>query len=183
MLNLYLIEFLIVKIIYENNFRLHLEVTEYSLLLYCNIFNYSMSHGRFAINIHILTILSQTGKGVMADMQWVSSDFIAESIDINPVLVRKEISHLRKSGLVISKEGKNGGSALAKPASSIFLSDVYKSVYEKPVLGNFKEHPESKCPIAAQINQHLEELYQSAEDAILQKLGCTTLQQFSDKFQ
>ncbi len=141
-----------------------------------------MSHGRFAINIHILTILANVGKGEMVGMVWVSSEFIAGSIDINPVLVRKEISHLRKAGLVESKEGKNGGSALAKPASKIFLSDVYKSVYERPVLGNVKNHSNAHCPIAQQINEHIEVLYQSAEDAILEKLGCTTLQQFSDKF-
>ena len=170
------------KTISKKNSKKDLHVLIFKLLLYCNNYNYSMSHGRFAINIHILTILSHMGKGELEGLEWVPSEFIASSIDINPVLVRKEISHLRKAGLVQSKEGKNGGSALAKPAYEIFLSDVYKSVYEKPVLGNYKAHPNSKCPIAVQINEHLDELYKSAEDAILEKLGCTTLQQFSDKF-
>jgi len=141
-----------------------------------------MSHGRFAISLHILTLLAKVADGLYTDREWLSSEYIAESININPVLVRKEISNLRKANLVQSKEGKNGGSALSKSAQLILLSDVYKSVFEKPVFGFYKNNPNQKCPIGKQIHENLEELYQSAENAILEKLGNTTLQQFSDKF-
>jgi predicted transcriptional regulator len=44
------------------------------------------------------------------------SDYLAGSINVNAVLVRKELSNLIKNHLVISQEGKNGGYKLAKPS-------------------------------------------------------------------
>jgi len=141
-----------------------------------------MTDGRFAISIHILTLLAKAEKGWLEGEEWLSSEFIASSININPVLVRKEISKLRHAGLVQSKEGKNGGSALAKPAGQILLSEVYKVVYDRPVLGLAKNDPNPKCPVGREINAHLTTLYQEAEKGLLEKLGQTTLQQFEEQF-
>lgn len=141
-----------------------------------------MTDGRFAICVHILTLLAKAGKEWLEGEAWLSSEFIASSININPVLVRKEISNLRHAGLVQSKEGKNGGSALAKPADQILLSEVYKVVYDRPVLGLAKNDPNPKCPVGREINAHLTALYQEAERGLLEKLGHTTLQQFEAQF-
>jgi DNA-binding IscR family transcriptional regulator len=65
-------------------------------------------NGQFQIAVHILTLLSKQPDELL------SSDYIAGSININPVLVRKEISNLRKYGLIDSKEGKAGGYTLKK---------------------------------------------------------------------
>lgn len=135
-----------------------------------------MTDGRFAISIHILTLLAN------ADDEWLSSEYIASSININPVLVRKEISNLRKAGLVQSKEGKNGGSSLAKPADQILFSEIYKIVYDRPVLGLAKNDPNPKCPVGKEINNHLATLYQDAENGLLERLGNTNLQQFEAQF-
>ena len=62
-----------------------------------------MVKSRFAIVTHILTLLA------MFDDDYMSSNDIAGSLNINPVLVRKEIAALKKQGLIESKEGKNGG--------------------------------------------------------------------------
>jgi Rrf2 family protein len=135
-----------------------------------------MTNARFAINIHILTLLTLV-KGEL-----LSSEYIAKSININPVLVRKELSNLHKAGFVLSKEGKNGGCTLAKAADQIYLSDIYKTVVEKPVLKFSKKEPNLDCPVGKQIHEHLNAIFQEAEIALLAKLGCTTLQQFVDKF-
>jgi Rrf2 family protein len=135
-----------------------------------------MNNGRFAINIHILTILAQSGD------ELVSSDYIASSLSINPVLVRKEISVLRKAGIVISKEGKNGGSKLAKSSQEIYLSEIFKIVSDGRVFSHSKNEPNNNCPIGKQITEHLQELFGEVEKSVLQKPGCTTLQQFVGKF-
>ncbi len=51
-----------------------------------------MNNARFQISVHILTLLAK------AEGEALSSELIAGSININPVLVRKEISVLRKAG-------------------------------------------------------------------------------------
>lgn len=132
--------------------------------------------GRFAISMHILTLLAK------ANGEWLTSEFIASSININPVLVRKEIVNLRNKGLVMSREGKNGGSMLAKSADQIRVSDIFLATQQGAFLGTSRKSPNPDCPVGRQINQHLNGLYQEAEEALVQKLGDTTLEAFSRRF-
>lgn len=135
-----------------------------------------MSSSRFPVSLHILTLLNEA-KGSM-----VSSEYLAGSININPVLVRKEIINLRKHGFVESKEGKGGGSFLARAAADINLGDVYRAVRNNNVLGQSKNEPNPKCPIGRQINQHLDSLYSDAENALIENLSRQTLADFASKF-
>ncbi len=135
-----------------------------------------MSNSRFAISLHILCLLKQ------GDGEAQSSEWIAGSININPVLVRKELSNLKKHGLVTNKEGKNGGSYLAKPASKIYLSEVYKAVRQVSVLGTKRTDPNPKCKVGKQINKHLDNLYSEVEEALIKKLSKKTLAEFTATF-
>lgn len=135
-----------------------------------------MNNGRFPISLHILTLLAS------AEGELLSSDYIAGSININPVLVRKEISNLRNHGLIESKEGKNGGATLAKPAEKIRLSEVYHAVQQASLLGNSKNKPNPDCPVGKQINQHLDRLYEEIEGALLHKLEKMSLADFLRQF-
>lgn len=135
-----------------------------------------MNDRRFAISVHILTLLTKNQN------EWLSSDYIAGSININPVLVRKELSNLRKHGIVISKEGKNGGCMLGKAAENIYLSDIYKIVSSQTILGNALAAPNQKCPVGRQINEHLYKLSIEAESILIEKLSTQTLADFSNKF-
>ncbi|EHQ28948.1 Rrf2 family transcriptional regulator [Mucilaginibacter paludis] len=135
-----------------------------------------MNNSRFSISVHILTLLASAEGGI------VTSDYLAGSININPVLVRKELINLRKHNLVGSKEGKNGGAYLLKPATEIRLSDVYEAVKQSPLLGQAKNTPNPACPVGRQINQHLDSLHADAERALVKQLNTTTLQQFVNLF-
>lgn len=135
-----------------------------------------MSNGKFAISVHILTLLaSEPG-------EYCSSEYLAGSININPVLVRKELVNLRNHGIVISKEGKAGGSTLAKPADSIAMADIYEAVREKHFLGKSINEPNPACRIGRQINEHLDDLYLASERVLMQSLQNMTLAEFLKKF-
>ncbi|MBE7178498.1 MAG: Rrf2 family transcriptional regulator [Mucilaginibacter polytrichastri] len=135
-----------------------------------------MSNTRFSLSIHILTLLASAKPG-----EWLSSDFIAGSANTNPALIRKELISLRKMGLVESKEGKNGGSRLAKSGDKISIADVYKSVNRENIIGKIST-PNPDCPVGRQINKHLTDLFADVEQHMLSRLGSTTLQQFCDRF-
>lgn len=135
-----------------------------------------MNNRRFAISLHILTLLAR------AKDELLSSAYIASSINTNPALVRKELGNLRKLGLVTSREGRHGGSSLAKSARHIVLSDIYRAVRQKTILGSFEDHPNPLCPVGKQINKHLETLYQEAEEALVFRLGNITLADFCKRF-
>lgn len=135
-----------------------------------------MNNGRFAISVHILTLLTKFPE------EWISSEFLAGSININPVLVRKELSNLRTKGFILSKEGKSGGSRLAQNATAIRMADVYASVRQTGFLGKAINQPNPECPVGKQINQHLDSLYEDAERALTASLSQMTLAEFSEKF-
>jgi len=126
--------------------------------------------------LHILTLLDK------ANGELLSSEYLAGSININPVLVRKELGNLRNHHFVTSKEGKNGGSSLAKSANEITLGEVYESVRQISLLGNQKNTPNPKCPVGKDINMHLNNLYNDTEKVLIDQLSKQTLAAFSNQF-
>lgn len=134
-----------------------------------------MNNARFATAIHIMTLLAYWKDELL------SSEHLSGSININPVLVRKEISNLRQHGLVESKEGKGGGTRLAKAAKDILMSDIYHAVRQSALLGRSNE-PNPDCLIGRQINDHITQLYIKAEQTIIDQFGKMTLADFIKKF-
>lgn len=135
-----------------------------------------MVSGKFAITIHILTLLSKFPE------DYLSSDFIAGSMNLHPVLVRKEIANLKKNNIVESKEGKNGGTKLLKSASNITLEAIFKMTFETASLGFSKNTPNPKCPVGQKINENLGDLYDTINEKISIQLSSITLEDFSNKF-
>lgn len=133
-------------------------------------------NGQFPIAIHIMTLLSTAGNELL------SSDFIAGSVNINPALARKELSNLRNHGLIISKEGKSGGYSLDRTAKQITLADVYMAVKNQPILGMAKNAPNPDCPVGKQISKKIDQLYAELDNALLKKLGCISVEDFSNQF-
>lgn len=128
---------------------------------------------RFATAVHILTLLN------VSEAEWMSSSHLAGSINIHPVIVRKEIARLVLHGLVESKEGKGGGCRLAKPASRIRIADIYAAVLQEMGRSN---QPNPACRIGKQINRHLDQVYAQMETALMKQLGRQTLAEFTAKF-
>lgn len=162
---------------YYTFLRPALVIQTQAVFLYCNYYYYSMNNVRLATSIHILTLLAHAEPGTL-----VSSEFIAGSVNTNPAVIRKELGYLRRSGLVASKEGKNGGNYLAKKASDIRMSDIYESVKQSFLLGKMNT-PNPKCPVGRDINNHLNTLFSDAEASLMQQFDGMSLQDFTDKFQ
>ncbi|MGS2741196.1 RrF2 family transcriptional regulator [Sinomicrobium sp. M5D2P17] len=134
-----------------------------------------MNNVRFATSLHILTLLA-----TMED-EYLSSEFIAGSVNVNAAMIRKEISNLKACHFVESKEGKGGGSTLTRPASQIKLSEVYEAVRQVHVLGR-SNTPNPRCPVGRDVNKHLESLYEDTDNYVKQKLSAITLEEFVRKF-
>jgi DNA-binding IscR family transcriptional regulator len=135
-----------------------------------------MISGKFAISIHILTLLAKFPD------DYLSSEFIASSINLNPVLVRKEIANLKKNQIVMSKEGKNGGAKLNVSPSKVTLKQIFEFTFEEISLGYSKNEPNPKCPVGREINQNLSTLYTKLNDSVMKQLESTTLEEFANKF-
>ncbi|MBD1421586.1 Rrf2 family transcriptional regulator [Sphingobacterium chuzhouense] len=136
-----------------------------------------MNNTRFATVLHILTLLAK------APGEWLSSDWIAGSIQINPVIVRKELGVLQDQGWVISKKGKEGGSMLGVPSREISLADIYKAVKSTSVLGKKNQNPNPKCPVGRHVNAELEQLFAETDALLCATLSHKTLENFVQQFE
>lgn len=117
------------------------------------------------------------------DEDWISSSHLARSININPVLVRKELVLLKAKNLIESKEGKNGGVRLGKAASKIKLSDIFDLVKgDDYVFGYAKNEANPDCEIGSQMNKNLTALYKELDDLLISKLSEITLEEFKNQF-
>lgn len=135
-----------------------------------------MISGKFAITLHILTLLSKFPE------EYLSSEFLAGSMNINAVLVRKEISNLKKHNIVESREGKYGGTRLAKSAKEISLKDIFCMTFESVSLGYSKNDPNPACPVGKKINENLDLLYADINHTIGGKLSLISLDDFTKEF-
>ena len=77
---------------------------------------------RFTIGTHVLIMIALQGEKTK-----VTSDFLAGSVGVNPVIIRKTLSQLKKAGLIHVARG-TGGAELAKAADKISLLDIYQAV-------------------------------------------------------
>lgn len=135
-----------------------------------------MNNTRFATAIHIMTLLAESPQ------DWLTSDWMAGSININPVIVRKEIGVLKEAGLIISRQGKDGGTQLAKSADSISISDIYLAVKNTEVLGKKNNNPNPVCKVGRNINTHLNTLFSETDELVLKFLGNKSLKEFTEHF-
>ena len=135
-----------------------------------------MVSGKFAITIHILTLLTKFPD------EYLSSEYIAGSMNLHPVLVRKEIANLKKNNIVESKEGKNGGTKLLKSATNISLDAIFKMTFETVTLGFSKNEPNPDCTVGKKINENLQNLYENINEKISLQLSGISLEDFSNKF-
>ena len=129
---------------------------------------------RFTIAVHVITAIDY-----FRDMDRVSSDFLAGSVGVNPVIVRTVISQLREAGIVHTRRGSSGA-VLAKPLEDITFYDIYKavgSVDEEEGLFHFHEQPNPDCPVGRNIHKALDGKLSEVQAALEEKLRQITLAQ------
>ncbi|MGJ1496777.1 Rrf2 family transcriptional regulator [Sphingobacterium spiritivorum] len=133
------------------------------------------SNLHFATATHIIALL------MLERDTWLSSDYIAGSININPVVVRKEITKLKEAQLVISKEGKNGGVRIAEDIKKKTLADVYKATLASDEKGKYN-NPNPNCPVGKNINNYLTIVYNDIEEQHIAYLNQISIQDLSSYF-
>ncbi|WP_028608435.1 Rrf2 family transcriptional regulator [Paenibacillus harenae] len=130
---------------------------------------------RFSMAVHILSLIS-----VQADL---TGDYIAGSVNTNPVVIRRIMGMLKKAGLLEVRPGV-GGASLLKSPEEITLLDIYRAV--NVIEGNqlFRVHGGSnvKCRVGQNIEQVLQSELFEAQAAMEQRLAQTTLSQLTTRF-
>ena len=131
---------------------------------------------RFTIAVHIL-ICIETFK----EDYKITSDFLASSVNVNPVVIRRLLQQLKKAGIINVKRG-SGGAYIEKPLDEITLLDVYNAVecIDNGNLLQFHENPNSRCPVGRNIHSVLDRRLDSIQQAMEREMSSVTLQDIAD---
>ncbi len=126
---------------------------------------------RFTIAVHIFACIDTFEKDYK-----VTSDFLASSVNVNPVVIRKILGQLKAAELITVKRG-SGGAAIAKPLEEISFYDIYKAVecVDSGELFHFHENPNKQCPVGRNIHNILDEKLQQVQQAMEEKLKNITI--------
>lgn len=126
---------------------------------------------RFTLAVHIFACID-----TFKDDHKVTSDFLAGSTNVNPVIVRKILGQLKKAGLVEVARG-SGGAAIAKPLQDISFLDIYNAVecVENGELFHFHENPNTACPVGRNIHVILDDKLIRVQKAMEDELASITL--------
>lgn len=127
-----------------------------------------MINSRFTVAVHLLALLSvkkERFPGVP-----VTSEMAAESVNTNPVVVRRILGGLRKAGLVSSQPGPAGGWFLERAPEDMTLRQVYRAVEDEPLFSMHHRPPSAKCMIGGHIQETLNCIFHEAEEAMEAKL-------------
>lgn len=127
---------------------------------------------RFTLAIHIFACIDTFGGKYK-----VTSDFLAESTNVNPVIIRKILGQLKAAGLILVARG-TGGTTVAKPLYEITFLDVYRAVecIENGDLFHFHENPNTNCPVGRNIHHILDDKLLRVQNAMENELASITLE-------
>ena len=129
---------------------------------------------RFTIATHMLVIIALEGKE-----NKVTSDFLASSVGVNPVIIRKTLSQLKKAELISVARG-TGGAEIIKNLEDISLLDIYQAVEclgKTGQLFSFHDNPNPNCPVGANIHVVLDEKLLKIQQAMEKELSLTSIAQ------
>lgn len=126
---------------------------------------------RLTIATHILLCIE-----IFKDDYKITSNFLAGSINVNPVIIRNILGLLSSAGIVEIKAGV-GGASLAKSPDKITLLDVFKAVEKEESLFHFHENPNPQCPVGRSVHDIMGSKLDNIQSAMENELSKITLSQ------
>ena len=126
---------------------------------------------RFTIALHIFTCVE-----IFKNDYKITSDFLAGSINTNPVIIRKILTQLKNAGLITVARG-TGGISPTRALKDISFYDVYQAIepVENGDLFNFHSSPNPQCPVGKNIHRLLDDKLKTIQLAMENEMKKYTL--------
>jgi len=105
-----------------------------------------------------------------------TSEQIADSVNTNPVVIRRLLGELRRAGLVESRRGLGAGWSLAREPASITLLDVYDAVEPGPLFAMHRATPNQRCVVGHGIQPAMQHVYEGVEERVRAELARVTME-------
>lgn len=134
---------------------------------------------KFPVAIHLLVLVALEGKD-----KRVTSDYIASSTGINPVIIRNCMSDLKRANLIDVKRG-SGGISISKAYDQLTLLDIFLAINgfgKNNHLFSIHENPNPECKVGKNISEILDTTFLAIEDNVLKELQQVSLKDILKKF-
>jgi Rrf2 family protein len=120
---------------------------------------------KLSVGIHMLTIFA------LRRGEALTSEYVARSVNTNPVVVRRLLGSLRDAGLVESRAGAGGGWSLLVDPERITLLDILRAVEPHDELfALHRSEPNRDCPCGLYIQGVLTEVYDQVRESMARQL-------------
>jgi Rrf2 family protein len=129
----------------------------------------SVKSVQFTVATHIMAALGYKHG------EEISSGTLAESVNADPTFVRKSLSKLSKAGLVVTKRGKSGASALARSPREITLLDIYRASAAPPAFAIHSYPVKKRCPVSCHLKECVSDVLYQAQISFERSLSKITL--------
>lgn len=105
----------------------------------------------------------------------VTSTFLANSVNTNPVIIRRLLLDLQRARLVETGRGPGSGSRLSRSPARINLAEILRAVEDVEPFATPAKLPNDACPVGKGIRRTLGNVFTSAYTAMERDLERTTL--------
>jgi len=130
------------------------------------------ANSRMTIAVHALAwmaLAQRQGHAVLTSNQ------VADSVNTNPVIIRRCLGDLRQAGLVSVRHGAGAGWSLARAPAEITLLEVYDAVGQESPFGLHHTEPNLDCPVGNGIRPALGHVYGQIEQALRRELAVVSV--------
>jgi Rrf2 family protein len=125
---------------------------------------------KLSVGIHMMTIFA------LKPGEPLTSEFIACSVNTNPVVIRRLLGSLRSAGIVESKTGVGGGWSLLVDPEQITLLDILRAVEpQSEIFALHRSEPNPECPCGLHIQGVLTEVYGKVQDGMIRQLASLSI--------
>jgi len=112
----------------------------------------------------------------------LTSEFIASSVNTNPVVIRRLLGALREAGIVESRTGVGGGWSLLVPPDRISLLDIFQAVEpHTEIFALPRSEPNPECPCGLHIQGVLTETYAGIQERMTRQLADINIASIAEK--
>ena len=118
------------------------------------------TNSRFAVAVHVMTLMAWSGE------EPLKSDQVADSVNTNPVVIRRMLCELAEAGLVVSQTGSLGGSRLAVDPAKTTLLDIYQAMECRGAFSLHRQPPSPDCPVGVNIETVLGDVLTEVDSAV-----------------
>jgi Rrf2 family protein len=128
-----------------------------------------MQSCQFAFAVHVMAVLA------LEKAACCPSSRLAQTVNTNPVVIRRLLIELQNAGLISTVRGPHGGAVLKRQPEKLTLREIHRAVDQGRLFGRHPKEPSPECPVGKSIGKVMQRIQERANRALEQELEKMTL--------